>query len=82
MELDENLLGMIDLSASSIISGLFFGAVGYWLYRKSRAPEKTNFPILAIGIALMVYPYLTKGPLADWGVGIALCGLAYFLWDR
>jgi dolichol kinase len=75
----EDFVGMIDFSFSSLASGLIFGAVGLWMFREGKRLEKTH--AIFIGVALMIYPYFTKGPAADWGVGFCLCGLAYYLWD-
>lgn len=30
----------------------------------------------------MAFSYFTQGPWLDWGVGFALCGLAYYLKDQ
>ncbi len=48
------------------------------MFRQGR--QRLRYQLIFIGIALMIYPYLTHGPLADWGVGIALCALAYNIW--
>ena len=69
-------VGGIDLSLSSIMSGLIFGIIGIWLFRRGK--RQANLRILCVGLTLMFYPYFTKGPWADWGVGLALCGLAYY----
>lgn len=66
------------ISLSGIFSGLLFGIVGMWMFREGK--RRVNNSVLIIGICLMIYPYFTTGPLADWGVGIALCALAYHLW--
>ncbi|MCB0371287.1 MAG: hypothetical protein KDD45_18180 [Bdellovibrionales bacterium] len=71
--------GPLNISISGIIAGLLFGIIGLWMFREGK--RRSEIPILLIGIALMVYPYFTSGPLADWGVGIILCGLAYRLWN-
>ncbi|MFZ3230414.1 MAG: hypothetical protein WA160_09425 [Pseudobdellovibrio sp.] len=49
-----------------------------WLFRQGR--RNLNHSILIIGICLMAYPYFTSGPWGDWGIGVALCALAYYLW--
>jgi hypothetical protein len=49
-----------------------------WLYRQGKYRENNHLKVIAV--ALMVYPYFTSGPLADWGVGIALCAAAYHYW--
>jgi hypothetical protein len=51
-----------------------------WLLGRGR--KFGNFKLVAIAFALMFYPYVTRGPLADWGVGVALCGAAYYFWRR
>jgi hypothetical protein len=66
----------MDISASSLLAGFFFGTIGLFVFRKGK--KDAEFDILFIGIALMIYPYFTMGPLLDWGVGAALCALAYY----
>lgn len=68
----------LDFSISSIFSSIIFGIVGMWLVRQGK--RNLNFRILAIGLAMMFYPYFTKSIFADWSIGIGLCGLAYYLW--
>ena len=69
------LLESFNISVSSLIAGLIFGVIGMWLFRQGRS--NSNLYFVFIGLILMVYPYFTKGPLADWGIGCILCGLAY-----
>ena len=71
--------GLFEFSVSGLIAGLIFGAIGLWMFRRGK--QRSNYKIIGISIALMFYPYITRGPLADWGVGFALCGLAYYIWD-
>ncbi|PWU22373.1 MAG: hypothetical protein C5B49_00705 [Bdellovibrio sp.] len=71
------LLGF-DFSLSSILSGLIFGVVGIFTF--SRGKQRSSFRLILIGIALMFFPYFTHGPLQDWGIGLALCLLAYNQW--
>lgn len=68
----------IPFSWSGIISGLLFGIIGMWLLGRGR--KRGNFKLVAISFALMFYPYFTTGPWADWGVGVGLCGLAWYIW--
>ena len=72
-------LDLLDISVSGIVSGLLFGILGMWMI--GRARKKKDMRLIAISFALMFYPYATRGPLQDWGVGIALTGLAYYIWD-
>lgn len=69
-----------NFSPSSIISGILFGVIGMWLYPQGKHRENNRLKVIAI--ALMFYPYFTSGPLGDWGVGIALCGAAYYYWHQ
>lgn len=72
------LLGEIDFSLSAILSSLVFGVIGMWMFKEGK--KKGNFHIIFIAMGLMIYPYFTKGPLQDWGLGVLLCGLAYNIW--
>jgi hypothetical protein len=65
----------MDFSFSSLMSAFIFGVIGFWLVKEGK--RTANFAKLFIGLGLMVYPYFTSGPWADWGVGVALCLLAY-----
>jgi multisubunit Na+/H+ antiporter MnhE subunit len=70
---------MIDFSTSSLIAGFIFGVIGFWMLREGK--KKANITIVVIGILLMAYPYFTKGPFLDWGVGVVLCATAYYFWE-
>jgi len=70
------LLEELNISVSSLIAGLIFGVIGMWLF--SQGKKNSNLYFVIIGLVLMVYPYFTKGPLADWGIGAGLCGIAYY----
>lgn len=70
----------MDLSVSAVISGLLFGGIGFWMLKQSR--QKGNFYLMVIALALMIYPYFTHGPVADWGVGIGLCYAAHHFWNH
>ncbi len=67
----------MDFSVSAIFSSLIFSAVGYYVFREGK--KRSDLWIMLTGGALMIYSYITHGPLADWGVGIALSLLAYQL---
>jgi hypothetical protein len=69
-----------DISFSGLIAGFLFGVIGWWLFRDGK--RRAEMRIVIIGLVLMIYPYFTSGPKADWGIGIALCGLAYYLRTR
>lgn len=73
------LVGMMEFTWSSIAASLLFGAVGMWMFGVAR--RRGRFSLLAIALALMIYPYFTQGPSQDWGLGTGLCGIAYFIWE-
>ena len=68
----------MNFSLASILSSLFFSAIGLWVLREGK--RKADYRILMIGLALMFYTYFTPNPWLDWGVGLGLCALAYKLW--
>jgi hypothetical protein len=79
MDLDEGLGGLglgFHFSVSQIIASLLFGIIGFYVFRFGK--RTLNYCVILTGVALMIYPLFTSGPLQDWGVGILLCGLAYY----
>ena len=60
----------------SLIAGLIFGAVGFWLFRDGR--RNSNLSDVIIGIILMAYPMFVEGPILNWGLGLVLCAYAYY----
>ena len=66
---------MPSLSAGSLIGSLIFGAIGFsaFIYGKKQSSWKP----MAIGIALMVYPYVVTQTLPMILVGIALVAARY-----
>lgn len=68
------------IDSESLIAGIIFGIIGFWLFRKGKKEHHVSHSL--IGIGLMVYPYFTSDtPRLTWGVGFAFCGLAYLLKD-
>lgn len=61
---------------SQIIASLFFGVVGFFVFKHGK--KDLNYSLIFTGIALMIYPMFTSGWVQDWGVGVILCGLAYY----
>ncbi len=66
----------MNITISSLMAGLIFGIIGFYLFRQGK--KDAEFSMILIGIALMVYPYFTKGAVWDWGIGISLCLLALY----
>lgn len=69
----------MDLSISAIASSLLFSTIGIWLLRQVK--PRSNLKLIPIALGLMAYSYFTSGPLLDWGVGFALCLVAYMVWE-
>ena len=67
----------MDLSFSALFSSLVFSAIGLYVFREGK--KRSEIRVMLTAIALMVFSYFTHGPLADWGVGIALSAIAYQL---
>lgn len=62
---------------SILFAGLLFGSVGLaaFVYGKKNASWRP----MAVGVALMVYPYFIEQAWLLYGLGVALCA-ALFLW--
>jgi uncharacterized membrane protein YfcA len=69
---------MFQISASSLFAAIFFGIIGMWLFRQGK--RNNDFRMIGIAVGLMAYPYFVDGPLLQWGVGLLLCGAAYYYW--
>lgn len=69
----------LEFDFSSMMAGFVFGVVGLWLIRQAKVQAK--FSLGFIGLAMMIYPYFVSGPLANWGIGVALSYLAYREWN-
>jgi hypothetical protein len=81
MDMDDQLadpMAMLShFSMSTIIVSFVFGVIGLFVFR--HAKKNLNYPLLFTSIAMMIYPMFTAGWILDWGVGIFLCALAYYL---
>lgn len=64
----------------NLLAGLIFGLIGFGAWRYGRSLELWK-PI-AIGLALMIYPYFTPNAWLTWGVGGALVVLLWFHHDE
>lgn len=66
----------MDLSAGSLIAGLFVSSVGFVFFSYGR---KMSRPVHVVtGLILLVYPYFVPGVVLMLALGAALCGLNYF----
>ena len=66
-------------SPNVLLAGLIFGVIGTaaFMYGKKQA----RFSAMAIGAALVVYPYFVSALWLLWGIGLALCAALYYFRD-
>lgn len=72
----------MDMSLPSpgvLLAGLVFGVIGSaaFLYGKKQA----RFSPMAIGVALIAYPYFVSAAWLLWSIGIGLCAALYYFRD-
>jgi hypothetical protein len=74
-----NMFGAQSFSFANLIAGLIFSGAGLvaFVYGKKQG----IFKPLAIGIALMAYPYFLTSTFWLYTVGIGLCLLLYYWRD-
>ncbi|OGW79752.1 MAG: hypothetical protein A3G33_01735 [Omnitrophica bacterium RIFCSPLOWO2_12_FULL_44_17] len=67
------------MSATNLIAGIIFGGIGFvaFIYGKKQASWKP----LAIGIALMAYPYFVSNTIALYAIGGLLTLSLFFFHD-
>lgn len=66
-------------STAYIMGAILFGLIGYAAYRRGKALELSA--LKWSGVALMLYPYAISQTWLLWGIGVALCGWIYTLWN-
>ena len=71
---------MSSFTLSQILASFVFGVIGIYVFRHGK--KSSNWKVCFIAIALMLYPMFTNGWMLDWGIGIGLCWLAYYLDER
>ena len=64
----------------NILGSLIFCTIGWGAWRYGRQLDRWK-PV-AIGLALMVYPYLMTWVWELWAVGIGLCVLLWYHHDE
>ena len=67
----------LDFSFGSLMASFVFGVIGSALF--VHAKKTLHFPNMAVGAAMVVFPFFVKGAWASWLVGCALGGIAYYL---
>ncbi len=64
----------------NLLGGLVFSLIGFGAWRYGRSLDRWK-PV-AIGLALMIYPYFTRNPWLTWGIGTSLLILLWFHHDE
>ena len=62
-----------------LFAGLLFGVIGLAAFMYGR--KQARFSAMAIGTALMVYPYFVGRAWLLWTIGVALCAGLYVFRD-
>ena len=69
----------MNLDPYPLLAGLIFGTIGWSSFSYGRKLEL--WKPKAIGVALMVYPYVLSQTWLVWGFGVALLVLLWFHHD-
>ncbi len=70
----------MELPAPGVLfGGLVFGVIGMGVFMYGK--KQARFSPLAIGVALMVYPYFVDRAWLVWTIGVALCAGLYVFRD-
>jgi hypothetical protein len=67
----------MNFSFSSLMASLIFGIFGIYLFRLGK--KRSHGVLIAVAVALMVYPYFVDNEILVWGIGAALTFLGYKL---
>jgi len=59
-----------------LFGGFIFSVIGFYLLKNAK--KRANIKWVFIGLAMLIYCYFIYDPWAVWGIGLGLCGLAYF----
>jgi len=60
----------MDFSAGSLFASIVVSTVGFGIFQYGR--KQRRVPQVAVGMALMGFPYFAAGPIAVYGIGVAL----------
>lgn len=66
---------MLNFNPYNLIAGFVCGTIGWGAFMYGRRLDL--WQPRAIGVALMLYPYLIGHPIMIWAVGAALLGLLW-----
>lgn len=68
---------MANYSASIFIAGFVFGIFGWFIFKNGKS--EANARRMLLGLALMTYGILVPNPYANWGIGMGLLAVNYYL---
>jgi len=66
---------MLNFNPYNLLAGLIFGTIGWGAFMYGKRLEL--WQPRAIGVALMVYPYLISHYIGVWVVGVLLLGVLW-----
>lgn len=72
--------GFLNFNPYNILAGIVFGIIGWGAF--SYGKRLDLWQPRAIGVGLMVYPYLFSNAWLLWGVGAGLLGLLWLYHDE
>ncbi len=75
-----NVSPALNFEPYNLLAGLVFGTIGIGAWRYGKALDRWK-PV-AIGLAMMVYPYFTPRAWQTWSIGVALLVLLWFHHDE
>jgi hypothetical protein len=65
----------VSFAAGDLVAGLLFGGIGFVAFAYGK--KMMNLRAMALGGALMAYPYFTPPGAPQWVVGAALTAALY-----
>ena len=69
-------MDLSSLSFSNIFAGILFGTIGFSAFMYGK--KQTNIKAVAIGIVLMVCPYIVPNTIAVYIIGVVLTAALFF----
>lgn len=69
-------MGLVLPSPAYIVGVIFFGIIGYLVFRRGRKSERSV--LTWSGVALMLYPYAVPETWLMWVIGAVLCSWVYY----
>ena len=65
----------LNFSFSALMASLIFGIFGMYLFKLAK--KRSHGLLIAVAIALMVYPYFVTNVFLTWAIGIVLTIVGY-----